>query len=384
VASVNDRWWTLQSDGSKKHSERFGTGMRWQVRYRNVQGQSRNKSFERKSDAEDFMASISVDLNRGLYIDPKTGKRNFDIYSDQWLSQSMVDVSTKVQRELHVRLHMKPFWLKREIGTIRPSDVQEWIIWLSNKGMSPKSVKLIHSNFRIIMQRAVDDEIIPRNPAIGSKISLPKSPQRSLKVWTVDQVRCLLGALPLSVRVMALIVATCGLRQGEVLGLREQDVDFERLVLSVRQQIKIIATRPTPAYPKGQKTREVPMPQFVAQELRSLMEIQPPLEGERLSTPGVGGLIFYLREKKPINKNYFNSAYWHPAIKAAGITRESGTGMHQLRHFCASMWLNSNVNIKAVSEYLGHSDPGFTLRVYTDVMPRTDDLARASFDSISA
>jgi hypothetical protein len=152
VASVNDRWWTLQSDGSKKHSERFGTGMRWQVRYRNVQGQSRNKSFERKSDAEDFMASISVDLNRGLYIDPKTGKRNFDIYSDQWLSQSMVDVSTKVQRELHVRLHMKPFWLKREIGTIRPSDVQEWIIWLSNKGMSPKSVKLIHSNFRIIMQ----------------------------------------------------------------------------------------------------------------------------------------------------------------------------------------------------------------------------------------
>jgi site-specific recombinase XerD len=55
--------------------------------------------------------------------------------------------------------------------------------------------------------------------------------------------------------------------------------------------------------------------------------------------------------------------------------------MHALRHACASTWLDRGVSIKAVSEYLGHADPGFTLRVYTHVMPASDDRAREAMDA---
>jgi integrase len=54
--------------------------------------------------------------------------------------------------------------------------------------------------------------------------------------------------------------------------------------------------------------------------------------------------------------------------------------MHVLRHTCASLWLEHGVSIKAVSEYLGHADPGFTLRVYTHVMPTSGERARNAMD----
>lgn len=55
------------------------------------------------------------------------------------------------------------------------------------------------------------------------------------------------------------------------------------------------------------------------------------------------------------------------------------TGMHGLRHYCASAWLEYGVSIKAVSEYLGHSDAGFTLRTYTHLHGNIDSKARLSF-----
>lgn len=91
--------------------------------------------------------------------------------------------------------------------------------------------------------------------------------------------------------------------------------------------------------------------------------------------------MFYSRHRKPLNKNYFITNVWRPALDAAGIPRGRENGMHVLRHTCASMWLEGGVSIKAVSEYLGHADPGFTLRVYTHVMPSSGDRARMAMEA---
>ena len=72
---------------------------------------------------------------------------------------------------------------------------------------------------------------------------------------------------------------------------------------------------------------------------------------------------------------------WRPAVKAAGLVPSRATGMHQLRHTYASMLLDGGVSIRAVSEYLGHADPGFTLRTYAHLMPDTEDRARAVLDA---
>ena len=124
MASINDRWWTKQPDGSKVRSDRHGTGLRWQMRYRNPEGKSRNRSFERHVDADRFLASISVDLHRGTYINPSSGSIKFEELATKWLALRMADSSTLVQNELHVRKHMLHFWGGKSASAIKHSDIK--------------------------------------------------------------------------------------------------------------------------------------------------------------------------------------------------------------------------------------------------------------------
>lgn len=71
------------------------------------------------------------------------------------------------------------------------------------------------------------------------------------------------------------------------------------------------------------------------------------------------------RERSALNRNYFNTRIWKPGQAQVGIEQSRDNGMHALRHWYASVLLDAGESIPAVSEYLGHSDPGFTLRTYT-------------------
>lgn len=79
-------------------------------------------------------------------------------------------------------------------------------------------------------------------------------------------------------------------------------------------------------------------------------------------------LLLYSREKKALGRNYINTFIWKPALKRAGVpvTRENGS--HALRDFYACTALHEGESIKALSEYLGHADPGSTLRTYTHMV----------------
>ncbi len=177
------------------------------------------------------------------------------------------------------------------------------------------------------------------------------------------------------------VAAGCGLRQGECFGVRVHDIDFLRGEFHVRQQIRLVNGAPAAALPKYGRTRTVPLPEWVANSLAAHIAELPPLVGEPASEPSLAGLVFYGREHKPMNRNYFNSYIWRPALQSAGVPRGRENGMHALRHSCASTWLEHGVSIKAVSEYLGHADPGFTLRVYTHVMPSSGEKARNAMDA---
>jgi len=92
------------------------------------------------------------------------------------------------------------------------------------------------------------------------------------------------------------------------------------------------------------------------------------------------GLVFTSREHKPPNRNYFNSHVWRPALLAADVEPCRANGMHALRHFYASVLIDAGESVKAVAEYLGHADPGFTLRVYAHLFPSSEDRARHAVD----
>lgn len=85
-----------------------------------------------------------------------------------------------------------------------------------------------------------------------------------------------------------------------------------------------------------------------------------------------------------MNRNYFNHHVWKPALRAAGVEPARANGMHALRHFYASVQLEAGTSVRALAEYLGHADPGFTLRVYTHLMPSSESRARQAVDEAFA
>jgi integrase len=92
--------------------------------------------------------------------------------------------------------------------------------------------------------------------------------------------------------------------------------------------------------------------------------------------------VFTSRERKPLARTYYNPHIWKPALHVAGIAPTRENGMHALRHFYASVLLDGGESIPTLAEYLGHADPGFTLRVYTHLIPSSEDRARAAIDRV--
>jgi integrase len=86
----------------------------------------------------------------------------------------------------------------------------------------------------------------------------------------------------------------------------------------------------------------------------------------------------------PLQRPAFNAQVWKPAICTTGIEDNRRSGMHVLRHTYASVLLDAGESIKALSAYLGHADPGFTLRVYTHLLPTSEDRTRRAIDTAFA
>jgi integrase len=100
--------------------------------------------------------------------------------------------------------------------------------------------------------------------------------------------------------------------------------------------------------------------------------------------PVTARLLVTTPQGRPVHRSAFNIGRWQPALKAAGIPAGRENGQHALRHYYASALLARGVDIRALSEYLGHHDPGFTLRTYVHLMPDADDRARQAVDAAFA
>jgi integrase len=230
------------------------------------------------------------------------------------------------------------------------------------------------ANLSAILGAAVEDGLIARNPCSSRAVRAPAVEQHKVVPWTSEQVAAVVAAHPQRWRAVPVVAAGCGLRQGEVFGLRVEDVDFLRHRLLVRQQVKLLNGKPVIASPKGRKTREVPLPEIVAVAISEHLRKHPPVDG----------LVFTSRERKLTSRNYYNPHVWKAAVRRAGVAPTRANGMHALRHFYASVQLDAGTSIRALADYLGHSDPGFTLRVYTHLMPSSEDRARQAVDNALA
>lgn len=357
---------------------------RWQARYRDPAGRERSKAFRRKLDARRWLDARVADLVTGRYVDPRAGRITLGEFAEGWLAQQTFAATSRQTIRAIVGVHILPHLGDLQLREIRPSAVQGWV-----KGRqevcSPRYVGQQLTTLSSILTAAVADQLIPSNPCDAPTVKPPKVPQRRIVPWSPERVDALVAAHPPRYRAIPVVAAGCGLRQGEVFGLRVEDVDFLRRRLLVRRQVRLVRGRRVFALPKGGREREVPLPDWVALALSEALRHQSARTvalpwADRHGQEVAEELVFTTGTGNALDRNEFNRRVWKPALRQVGVEPSRRTGMHALRHHYASVALHAGVSIRALADYLGHHDPGYTLRVYAHLMPESADRARQAID----
>jgi integrase len=354
------------------------------ARWREPDGRQRSRSFALKKEARAYLTAIQGKLDARTYIPPEAGKLTLREYSTGWLAASTADISTRDASEIRWRVHILPVLGDHPLAAIRTSTVQSFAAGLQRRQAAPNYIKVILGTLSAAFTAAVADRLIPFNPCTGVKS--PRVPQTRVVPWEAARVSAVRASLPAHYAATVDCGAGLGLRQGEAFGLAVEDIDFLRRAVHVRRQVRLLrGSILVFGPPKGSKERDVPLPESVALALavhiREVGTIPITLPWtEPGGKPVTANLIFTSGRGLAVNKNSFNHA-WRDALDAAGVPRERVNGFHGLRHTYASVLLSGGVDVRALSEYLGHHDPGFTLNVYAHVMPSAPDKARAAIDS---
>lgn len=356
------------------------TGVRYDVRYRGPDHRLHRKTFTRLADARRFASSIETDKARGQFIDPNAGKVTLRDYAEGWLAVQTFEQSSYETVARRLRKHVYPVLGSAELRSIRPSNIQALLRAVDH--LAPRTRSSIVTTLSSVLTAAVDDELIAKNPARARSVSKPRPDATPVVPWTIEGVHLVHEAMPDRYRIAVTLGAGLGLRQGEIFGLAVDDVDFLRGVATVRRQVRLLASgRLEFALPKGRKVRTVPLAGSVRDELAAHLTAWPAVEVALPGEARPASLVVTTRERTALARTYFNRGVWKRALKEAGVPDARENGMHALRHFYASVLLDGGESIKAVSQYLGHSDPGFTLRIYTHLMPSSDERSRRLIDA---
>lgn len=387
MGDVDDRWYRKDKDtGEDVPTARHGKGLRYAARYRDPAGKQKSKSFKLVGPARAFLASVETDKNKGDYVDHRAGRVRLHEHIETWLASQATNISSRHQTAIRVRKHIVPYLGDHELRSITPSVVQQWIS--GRRGLVADTyLRTLSGTLSTILQAAVDEGLIGKNPFAAASVKAPARQSRHVVPWPTAWVSGIRDALPLIYQETVTAAAGLGLRQGEVLGLAWEDIDTVRAVVHVRRQLKMLDGVLFYALPKGAKTRDVPLPASVATRLQGHRGRVPdngvvlPWE-EPTGKPVEAALLFRTPSGGAVTRHNFTTYTWPQARKAAGIPAGRENGMHACRHFFASAVLAGGASIRDLAEWLGHDDPGFTLRVYSHLMPDSAERMRTAIDAI--
>jgi integrase len=289
-------------------------------------------------------------------------------YLDDWLAgkHALKPKTVAVYRDA-IELYLRPHLGAIRLLELRAHHLDRFYAAISigrrGRPLSPSSIRRVHAVLRSALSTAVKRRLIPYNPAAHVELA-PENPKRP-KPWSVDQCQAFLQHVEAD-RLSTLyhLMLVTGLRRGEAVGLRWEDVDLESRCLFVVQQITEVRGRAVVGTPKTKRgSRVVPVDQATAQLLRRQREAQGVERTAWGEAWNEQGLAFTREDGRPLRPEYVTRHF-------QALTKEAGLPiirLHDLRHTNASIALAAGVDLKVVSDRLGHSTTAITADLYTHV-----------------
>jgi integrase len=346
----------------------------WDVRHRTPEGGQRRKTFRKKGDADRFAASVETDKSRGEWVDPARGRMTVGAFAETWMAgRAHLKPTTLVSYESLLRTQVAPTWGTVPLSRVTHADVTAWVAAMRADGLSASRTRQAYHLLLSMLDDAVKDNRLPRNPAAG--VSLPRLPRTTRRYLTHEQVHVLADACG-DRRILVLLLAYCGLRWGEAAALRVRRVDLLRRRLRIEEAVANVNGRVVFGSPKTHQHREVAVPRFLAGELAVV-----------LAGRGPDDLVFTTSRGTPLRVQNFRRDVFDRAAAAVGLP---GLVPHELRHTAASLAIASGASVKGVQAMLGHASAAMTLDLYGHLMgdeldgvaERIDAAARARVPAV--
>lgn len=353
------------------------------------------RGFPTRKAAAAALGDVNAEIRRGMYVVPS--KVTVAEYLAEWLDGLRLAPSTVASYRKNVRLHVVPY-----IGTVPLAQLTGTRLTTLYRqieqdgradgggGLSPRTVRYVHTIVHAGLKAAVRDGRLAINPA--DKATPPsareaKSPE--MHTWDAEELRGFLdwtAAREDELRPAWLLLAMTGVRRGEALALRWRDVDFDNGTISVQRSAALVKV-------KGEGERIVIGPTKSGKP--RVIDVDPQtLAALKTHRAAQAELLFAFARDDALVLGALDGAVRHPerfsrafcyrvaaARKALGVDALSMIRLHDLRHTHATLLLRAGQPVKVVSERLGHASPMITLGVYAHVMP---GMQRAAADKFAA
>ena len=250
------------------------------VRYRTPgRGQTKKRGFKTKRDAERWANKTEVEKLRGDYIAPSLGRITVAELAPGWLARKKQSTAPSYYRSLESswRVHVKPSWGPVSVADVDVLGVEAWIEGMARRGLGPTGIIRAHGVLSGVLTDAVKAKRLAVNPCRGGVENLPqKTNKRHVYLSAEDVAR--LADESGEHRALVLLLAYCGLRWGEAIGLRVRVVEFLRRRITVSENAVQIGAHRAVGPTKGRKARSVPVPVFVLDELSAQCKDKSPAD----------------------------------------------------------------------------------------------------------
>jgi integrase len=351
----------------------------WIVDYTDQQGERHIQTFARKKDADEYQASVKVDVRRGVHTAASKSITVAEAAAD-WISY--VELERRERATLqgyrqHMNLHINPRLGRVKLAALTTPRINAFRDDLLASGMSRATARKVLTSLKSLLKDAQRRGNVAQNVAADVSIGVDKRGKQRLKVGvdipTPDEIKRILAAATGRLRPLLVTAVFSGLRASELRGLRWEDIDLKRGELHVRQRADRFNTIGKPKSHAGERT--IPLGPFVINTLRE-WKLACPKNDHGLAFPTANGGIEH-------HKNTLRRLA--RAVRTAGVEDKAGkpkyTGLHAYRHFYASWCINRREDgglelpAKVVQERLGHASIIMTFDRYGHLFPRGDDGA---------
>lgn len=337
--------------------------------------------FDTKKAAEIFLSEKAVEINTGVYVDPKGA--TVESFFLEWLEykRTRVRFGTYVNYEKNMKKHIIPHLGRHHLDKLNPQHLQRLYTKLQDTdggGLRSSSVNEMHTLISTVLKQAVKWGIIHRN--VASLVDPPTRDHRSMVTWSVDEIQRFLEASRDSKYYPVYLLAiTTGMRRGEILGLHWPELDIPSGRLQVTQTLGYYKNIPTLGPPKSaQGKRPITFPSVVSDALIKHRTSQLETRMMMGTAYKEQGYVFARSDGTPFHVDGLRYD-WKRLMQEVDIPT---IRFHDLRHTHATLLLEQGVHPKVVQERLGHASIKMTMDIYSHVMPGMQEKVADDFGAL--